>query len=155
MRNLSKLIIRAAFSLILFAKSHETEAKRLTAVCHDISGDGVFYFTQNSWDTPNNIFIRHPDAITGGAITLVWEMEESEAKFSLYGLKKVASSNLSLLYNTKEQITFSGLFNEVPILFSFYPKQNVGVYSENSNWGDIADGVRAKLFTMECKFKVQ
>jgi hypothetical protein len=66
-------------------------------------------------------------------------------------MKAVESSTLNLVIKDKEQTTFSGLFNQNPILLTLYTKNNIGVYSSHSPSGKNNEGININILYAKCK----
>src|SRR5690349_4182638 len=64
--------------------------------------------------------------------------------------KTKQSTILNLVSKDKEQITFSGLLNQNPVLLTVYPKNNTAVYSLHSPYGKENEGINVNILYAHC-----
>ena len=157
MKTFSILTIVSIAFLSLAPIAYAKDAKTLTIYCPNLTGESIYYFSKERPNDPKDTFIKVLDSITGTSITLIWDMNKTQAQFLLPATPKAGrapnSTTLHLMVFEKEQITFAGLMRGAPILFSFYPLQGVAVYTQHSNWYPFTEGIRVQTFPLKCTLK--
>jgi len=149
------------FCLIVCSASH---AKTLTALCEEPNGRQIEYFSDKKLtDVAENRFIDKETKVSGGRPTLTVDFDKQTAILVVQdsnilkeasGAGKMRSTNLTPLLIDVDQMTFSGVVSGAPVMFTLYPKEQIGVYAQHSYWRHIADGVRASFFYMKCQIQV-
>jgi hypothetical protein len=145
------LLIMCALS-ILFVMTN-SYSSTLTATCEQIKGQRVDYFLDNPLDKPNKKFLESNDSISGSKLLISYDTSANNALFSLgeSGTGKLHTVSLVKLYSSDQQITFVGILDDAPIMVTLYPLSHTVLYNMQSNWGNIATGIRSNLFHAICE----
>ena len=129
-----------------------------TFVCHSPEGMRVDYFSSNNLNLENNKFILGKDHVSGMYPQIILQDDNQNVSFLIGDSTEIKSSpkqvNMKVLAYNSDQISFTGIVNDAPILATFYPKANVLIYSQQSTWAnDNLQGARAILFYAICSPK--
>lgn len=156
---------KLVFSIVCGVMLHSVAcAKTLTAVCEEPNGRQINYFSDKKLaDIQEKRFIDDKTKIAGSRPTLTVDFDKQTAIFVIQDSNvsketpdagKMRSTNLTPLLIDADQMTFSGVVSGAPVMFTLYPKEQIGIYAQHSYWQHIADGVRASFFYMKCQIKV-
>jgi hypothetical protein len=103
---------------------------------------------------PHNEFLTDTDKIRDMHPTIIFGDNKKEVTFIIgntsTAIAKTMKANMTVIYETKEQISFSGVINEAPILVSYYPTMHILVYSQQSDWLPTAEGMRSAIYFSKC-----
>lgn len=127
----------------------------IIAICSDINGPETRYFSKSYDDEyKENKFYDQPSSISNQRIVFVWEQDIKTAEIALIDEKSETvkiSTRVSPVNVDLEQLTFSGVWNDAPIMFSLYPRDNVAILTQHSTHSvAIGQGVRAFMFHSKC-----
>jgi hypothetical protein len=152
---LSKKFIALTFSFLSLGIASKVYATQYD--CSTVKETQLKYLNQSN---PNkgqySSFFGVNDVSSQGAFAVKIDDAKNTAviDFSMAAkdkTKTTESSTLNLVSKDKEQITFSGLFNQNPILLTLYTKNNTGVYSLHSPYGKNNQGININILYANCK----
>lgn len=139
-----------------------SNATTLTAVCTDLSGQRLDYFTENNAGAKNNTFLESKDKMTGSQITLIWDTATKKASFVLPDTILLGgqphSTELILMYANTKQLTFVGQLNKAPIMFTIYPTEKIAIYSMNTIWPPevgVGEGIKSTMLHANCAMSIK
>ena len=151
----SKKFIAITFSILSLIASSKVYAVQYN--CFTIKETQLKSINQSN---PNkgqySSFFGINDISSQGAFTVKTDDTKNTAVIDFSGVNKdktkaEQSSTLNLVKKDKEQITFSGLFNQNPLLLTLYTKNNTGVYSLHSPYGKNNEGININILYASCK----
>ena len=145
-------ILIAASLLFISSLAHSVT---MTAICSDIKGSRIEYFLSNPVGKTNYKFLNSEDAVTNGYLKISWESGSREGLISIDDSRQTNThmAKATMVFSGSEQLTFLSIINEAPFMVTLYPKSSIAVYSMQSNWGELASGVRANLLHAVCEIK--
>jgi hypothetical protein len=154
MRNIFVILI------LVFSYSISANASIINIVCKNLKGSGVYYFTYSGNNKfENNKFLPHSDAFTGA--TLYINMNTLSKIYTLSFLNPKSSGDtpsrsalVPLILNSL-QYSFVGMLSGAPILVTFYPEQNILIYSLQTTWDPYAKGAKATLMYSNCETNIK
>lgn len=132
-------------------------AANKTIVCDSPQGTRIDYFSVNNINLKNETFLMGRDRVSGMQPTIILDDNNKDVSFVIGDAAELKSAstktgNMTVLAYNDDQISFTGLVNNAPILATYYPKINVLIYSQQSIWpGPNYEGARAVLFYAKCK----
>lgn len=146
-------------SLILLSlQAHAAENQRVGITCDAPWGSRVDYFENNKVNQANKTFLMARDKITGIHPKLILDDQEKSVYFELTDTtlfdkksESVKSANMNVIAYNDEQITFTGVLNNAPVMGTFYPKMNILIFSQQSIWkNEQLQGANAFLLQSQC-----
>ena len=138
--------------LVVF--SFGANAATLTAVCKDPSGRAIGIHGNLGGQKP----INEPDAMTGGQVTIVWEVGQQKASLVIQGSGggRPFTQDGFVVYRTDEQVSFLTTFPGAVWLLSFFTNPKRLLISEHSGGRAIdTGGAIAKGYEARCDVAVK
>jgi hypothetical protein len=146
--SLFSCIAALSFPLVSFSAD-------VTILCDVPQGTRIDYFSVNSANLQNETFLMGRDKISGMRPKIVLHERSHEVDFIISDAAHVESAPMTgsmkvLAYN-EEQISFTGIVKSAPVLATYYPRQRILIYSQQSTWpGPNFQGARAAIFYAKC-----
>ena len=147
-------ILKVSFFLCCLLPAF-SQAEIISATCSGLKGSRVEYLSSNRFKEKNHSFLESQDGTSSPAM-LLWNTSKGVAYFSLDDTKggEKHSALVALLYRSSDQFTFAGELAGAPILFTLYPNEEVGVYTMNTTWRNLARGAKSVMFHAKCKISI-
>lgn len=165
-----KLVMRKTIPLSLIAimfcvvnmigfANNTHKNKFLIATASGIHGTGVDYFTSapTTSTLPLHRFNTRQKDGTSSKVVFAWEVGNKTATLTFYPSKSQShalQANLHVIYFEDGQLTAVGILHGAPVMFSVYPFDKVCVYSMQSIWQGLLNGMRSTLFYNKCTVEV-
>ncbi len=160
-----KKITFAAWLLVFIAFLGTTvNAQTMMATCTDIKGPQTYYYPDSPWnrERETNKFDDHQDGISSRYLVLRWEEGKNIAAVALVDRESKDISTSAVVHSlhrtqggNSEQISFSGILNDAPVMISLYPREKILIYSQQSIWSPpVGEGIRAFMFHATCDIEV-
>ena len=127
-----------------------------TITCKNIEGFRTSFFTKAS-KVKTNSFIFTEDSISEGELKLILNHEDKTAWLEMPNTKAMGNSYKTKLvplhYDSDplEQLTFAGVLNGAPIMFTYFPEQNIAFYTMHTVYSGVLEGAKAVQLHAECK----
>jgi len=141
---------------LLFLLPAISFAAEMKILCDEPVGTRIDYFTQNTATLKNNEFLVGRDQVTGMQPQIIFNANNQDVSFVIGDATMLAAQqktgNMKVILSTQEQISFTGMVNNAPVLATYYPAMKVLMYSQQSVWpGDSFTGARSILFYSKCQ----